>query len=31
VEHLERRCGPGNYDYEVMLGEAEDINRFFED
>ena len=31
VEHLDRRCGSGNYDYEVMLGEAEDINRFFED
>ena len=31
VEHLDHRCGSGNYDYEVMLGEAEDINRFFED
>ena len=31
VEHLDHRCGPGNYDYEVLLGEAEDIDRFFED
>jgi hypothetical protein len=25
--HLERRCGPGNYDYEVPLGQAHDITR----
>ena len=31
IEHLERRCGPGNYNYEVMLGETADINRFVED
>jgi len=31
VEHLERRCGPGNYYYEVTLGEVADINRFLED
>ena len=31
VEHLDRRCGPGNYDYEVLLGEAEDISRSLED
>lgn len=31
VEQLERRCGSGNYHYEMMLGEAENINRFFED
>jgi hypothetical protein len=29
VRHLERRCGPGNFDYEVMLGKTEDIKRFF--
>jgi hypothetical protein len=29
IYQLEQRCGPGNYDYTVMLGEAEDINRFF--
>jgi hypothetical protein len=27
VWHLERRCGPGNYDYFVMLGKAEDVTR----
>jgi hypothetical protein len=27
VGHLEQHCGPGNYDYLVMLGAAEDINR----
>ena len=27
VWHLERHCGPGNYDYTVILGNAEDINR----
>jgi len=27
IQHLERCCGPGNYDYEVMLGEAGDISR----
>lgn len=31
VEHLDRRCGPGNYEYEVLLGEAADINRLFEE
>ena len=31
VEHLDRRCGPGNYHYEILLGEAADIDRFFED
>jgi hypothetical protein len=29
VWQLEQRCGPGNFDYLVMLGEAEDINRTF--
>lgn len=29
IQHLERRCGPGNFDYLVMLGEADDINRAF--
>lgn len=28
VRHLEQRCGPGNFHYEVMLGETEDINQF---
>jgi hypothetical protein len=27
VRHLERRCGPSNYDYEVLLGEAQEITR----
>ena len=27
VRHLEKRCGPSNYDYEVLLGEAQDITR----
>jgi len=27
VRHLEKCCGPTNYDYEVLLGEAEDITR----
>ena len=27
VRHLERRCGPGHYDYDVRLGEAKDITR----
>ena len=27
VRNLERCCGPGNYDYEVLLGQAEDITR----
>jgi len=31
VWHLEQRCGAGNFDYEVMLGTAEQINRFFAD
>jgi hypothetical protein len=30
VRHLERCCGPGNYDYEVLLGEADDITRGLE-
>ena len=28
VWHLENRCGSGNYDFDVMLGKAEDINRW---
>ena len=31
VEHLDRRCGPGNYDYLILLGEAADIDRLFAD
>jgi hypothetical protein len=31
IEHLHARCGEGNFHYEFMLGEAKDINRFFED
>ena len=31
VEHLDCRCGSGNYHYEVLLGEAEAITRFLED
>jgi hypothetical protein len=27
VEHLEQRCGPGNYEYLVRLGEADEINQ----
>ena len=27
VQHLEKRLGPGNYDYEVLLGDAEEISR----
>jgi len=27
VRHLEKCCGPGNYDYEILLGETEDITR----
>lgn len=27
ISHLERRCGPGNYDYLVALGDAADISR----
>jgi len=27
VGHLEQHCGPGNFDFLVMLGEAEDIDR----
>jgi len=27
VRHLEKCLGPGKYDYEVLLGEAEDITR----
>ena len=30
VRHLERRYGPGNYDYEVLPGEAKDITRALE-
>lgn len=30
VRQLQRRCGPGNFDYEVMLGTTEQINRFLE-
>jgi hypothetical protein len=30
VRRLERCCGPGNYDYEVLLGDAEDITRFLD-
>lgn len=30
IEHLERRCGPGNYEYLMMLGEAEEIRRALE-
>jgi hypothetical protein len=25
IEHLHARCGPGNYDYLVRLGDAQDI------
>ena len=31
VEHLGRRCGPGKLHYEIMLGDAADITRFFAD
>jgi hypothetical protein len=30
VWHLQQRCGSGNFDYSIMLGEAADIDRFFE-
>jgi len=30
IRHLEQRCGVGNFDYDVMLGEAEDIQRFLD-
>jgi hypothetical protein len=30
LQQLERRCGPGNYDFLVALGNAEDINRVLE-
>lgn len=30
VWHLQQRCGSGNFDYLMMLGEAADIDRFFE-
>jgi hypothetical protein len=30
VWHLQQRCGSGNFDYSIMLGEAVDIDRFFE-
>jgi hypothetical protein len=29
VERLHKRCGPGNFDYSVILGDAEQIKRFF--
>lgn len=28
VWHLQQRCGAGNFDYEVMLGTTDQINRF---
>ena len=31
VWHLQQRCGSGNYEYSVMLGEAGDIDRSFEE
>lgn len=30
VWQLEKRCGPGNYDYMVALGESRDISRAFD-
>ena len=30
VSRLQQRCGPGNFDYLIMLGDAADINRAFE-
>ncbi len=30
VKHLEQRCGQGNYEYRVLPGEAEAINRALE-
>lgn len=27
VQHLEKRCGPGNYDYLVALGDSEELSR----
>jgi len=30
VWHLERWCGPGNYDYLVLLGDSDKASRFFE-
>jgi hypothetical protein len=30
VWHLQQRCGSGNFDYLIPLGEAADIDRFFE-
>jgi hypothetical protein len=30
VSRLQQRCGPGNFDYLVMLGDAADISRAFE-
>jgi hypothetical protein len=30
VGHLEQHCGPGNFDYMAMLGEAENISRSLE-
>jgi hypothetical protein len=30
VFRLQQRCGPGNFDYLIMLGDAADINRAFE-
>ena len=31
VWHLQQRCGPGNFEYLMMLGEVSDIDRSFED
>ena len=31
VWYLQQRCGSGNYEYSVMLGEAGDIDRSFEE
>lgn len=30
VGQLQQRCGPGNFDFDVMLGTTEQLNRFFE-
>ncbi len=30
VSHLQQHCGSGNFEYLVMLGEAGNIDRFFE-
>jgi len=31
LSHLERRCGPGNYDFLISLGDADEISRFLGD